>query len=77
MLYSVEVGLGVSDTIVVEVAYSQSMPIREHLMQLGLSSVHFANQSFLRPRVYLLKSNCFMPTLILRFLHAAHPALDF
>jgi hypothetical protein len=49
MLYSVEVGLGVSDTVVVEAAYSQSMPIREHLMQLGLSSVHFTNQSFLRP----------------------------
>ena len=45
MLYSVEVGLGVVDDaiVVVEAAYSQSMPIREHLMQLGLSSVHFTN----------------------------------
>jgi hypothetical protein len=73
----VEVGLGVSDTVVVEAAYSQSMPIREHLMQLGLSSVHFANQSFLRRPSSFVRKWFFMPTLILRLLHAAHPALDF
>jgi hypothetical protein len=46
MLYSVELGLEVDDATVVDLAaYSQSMPMREHLMQLGLSSVHFTNQS--------------------------------
>lgn len=79
MLYSVEVGLGVEDATLVEAAYSQAMPIREHLMQLGLASLHLTNQSLPKPPSSYVSQACALclPTLIRRFLQAVHPALDF